>query len=146
MVRCLSLAIGQWTLSRTCRFVMTGSGSMDVLTLATMVGLYGCPARASDSSAGHAGAMLQARQNGRQLVVGVHSDEEICEHKGPTVMNLAERSVDLQVLLSRKLMISSQHCSCRGMPVVYACRPRCAICHLSPLDIPLWLPVCGTWR
>lgn len=37
--------------------------------------------------------MLQARQNGTELLVGIHSDEAILEHKGPTVMNLEERSV-----------------------------------------------------
>ncbi|KAH0612750.1 uncharacterized protein H6S33_009130 [Morchella sextelata] len=40
---------------------------------------------------GHAGAMLQAKQLGKYLIVGVHSDEEIMENKGPTVMNLRER-------------------------------------------------------
>ncbi|KAI9054146.1 hypothetical protein LZ554_001317 [Drepanopeziza brunnea f. sp. 'monogermtubi'] len=40
---------------------------------------------------GHAGAMLQARQLGSELVVGIHSDESILENKGPTVMNLEER-------------------------------------------------------
>ncbi|KAI1103174.1 hypothetical protein F4804DRAFT_342693 [Jackrogersella minutella] len=40
---------------------------------------------------GHAGAMLQARQLGTELYVGVHSDEDIFENKGPTVMNLRER-------------------------------------------------------
>ncbi|KAH8671254.1 cytidylyltransferase [Xylariales sp. PMI_506] len=40
---------------------------------------------------GHAGAMLQARQLGTELYVGVHSDEAILENKGPTVMNLQER-------------------------------------------------------
>ncbi|KAI1081385.1 cytidylyltransferase [Whalleya microplaca] len=40
---------------------------------------------------GHAGAMLQARQLGTELYVGVHSDESILENKGPTVMNLQER-------------------------------------------------------
>jgi len=42
---------------------------------------------------GHAGAMLQARRLGKELVVGVHSDEAILENKGPTVMTLKERSV-----------------------------------------------------
>ena len=42
---------------------------------------------------GHAGAILQARRLGRQLYVGVHSDEAILEHKGPPVMTLDERSV-----------------------------------------------------
>ncbi|KAI1941423.1 choline phosphate cytidylyltransferase [Ophidiomyces ophidiicola] len=40
---------------------------------------------------GHAGAILQARKLGKELLVGVHSDEEILENKGPTVMTLAER-------------------------------------------------------
>lgn len=42
---------------------------------------------------GHAGAMVQARQLGDELYVGVHSDEDILANKGPTVMTLAERSV-----------------------------------------------------
>ncbi|CAG8983720.1 hypothetical protein HYALB_00006289 [Hymenoscyphus albidus] len=40
---------------------------------------------------GHAGAMLQARQLGTELVVGIHSDKAILENKGPTVMTLEER-------------------------------------------------------
>ncbi|OAA66627.1 cytidylyltransferase [Niveomyces insectorum RCEF 264] len=40
---------------------------------------------------GHAGAIVQARQLGDELYVGVHSDEAILENKGPTVMNLRER-------------------------------------------------------
>jgi ethanolamine-phosphate cytidylyltransferase len=44
-------------------------------------------------SAGHAGAMLQARQLGKALYVGIHSDEAILENKGPTVMSLEERLV-----------------------------------------------------
>ncbi|RFU28678.1 hypothetical protein B7463_g7656, partial [Scytalidium lignicola] len=40
---------------------------------------------------GHAGAMLQARQLGNELYVGIHSDEAILENKGPTVMTLEER-------------------------------------------------------
>ncbi|KAF2399203.1 phosphoethanolamine [Trichodelitschia bisporula] len=40
---------------------------------------------------GHAGAMLQARRLGNELLVGIHSDEAIREHKGPTVMTLDER-------------------------------------------------------
>jgi ethanolamine-phosphate cytidylyltransferase len=35
--------------------------------------------------------MLQARQLGNELLVGVHSDEAILENKGPTVMRLDER-------------------------------------------------------
>ncbi|KAK2012186.1 cytidylyltransferase [Colletotrichum eremochloae] len=40
---------------------------------------------------GHAGAIVQARQLGSELYIGVHSDESILENKGPTVMNLQER-------------------------------------------------------
>ncbi|KAF3920363.1 hypothetical protein ABW20_dc0102005 [Dactylellina cionopaga] len=40
---------------------------------------------------GHAGAMLQAKQLGKFLAVGIHSDEDITANKGPTVMNLQER-------------------------------------------------------
>ncbi|CAI5756812.1 unnamed protein product [Candida verbasci] len=40
---------------------------------------------------GHAGAMLQARQLGKELYVGVHSDEEILNNKGPPVMTMDER-------------------------------------------------------
>ena len=36
--------------------------------------------------------MLQARRLGKELLVGIHSDEEILENKGPTVMTLKERS------------------------------------------------------
>lgn len=35
--------------------------------------------------------MLKARRLGRELYVGVHSDEDILHHKGPVVMRLAER-------------------------------------------------------
>lgn len=40
---------------------------------------------------GHAGAMLQARRLGKELFVGIHSDQAILENKGPTVMALDER-------------------------------------------------------
>ncbi|KAK1980349.1 cytidylyltransferase [Colletotrichum cereale] len=40
---------------------------------------------------GHAGAIVQARQLGSELYIGVHSDESILENKGPTVMNMQER-------------------------------------------------------
>jgi ethanolamine-phosphate cytidylyltransferase len=38
--------------------------------------------------------MLQARRLGKELIVGVHSDEEILENKGPPVMTLKERLVN----------------------------------------------------
>ena len=37
--------------------------------------------------------MLQARRLGKELIVGVHSDEDIMDNKGPTVMTLKERCV-----------------------------------------------------
>eukprot|EP01121_Diplochlamys_sp_Union-15-3_P020058 TRINITY_DN76_c0_g1_i2.p1 TRINITY_DN76_c0_g1~~TRINITY_DN76_c0_g1_i2.p1 ORF type:complete len:373 (-),score=75.71 TRINITY_DN76_c0_g1_i2:71-1189(-) len=40
---------------------------------------------------GHANALRQAKLLGDYLVVGVHSDEDILKHKGPTVMNEEER-------------------------------------------------------
>ena len=53
------------------------------------------------NSAGHAGAMLQARRLGLELLVGVHSDEEIMDNKGPTVMTLKERFVPFKFDLKR---------------------------------------------
>ena len=47
----------------------------------------------SPAYAGHAVAMLQVRRLGKYLLVGVHSDEEIMDNKGPTVMSLKGRSV-----------------------------------------------------
>jgi ethanolamine-phosphate cytidylyltransferase len=41
--------------------------------------------------------MLQARRLGKELVVGIHSDEEIMDNKGPTVMTLKERLVFLAI-------------------------------------------------
>ena len=70
---------------------------MDASILATMVFLLTnlllnlLPLKCSFS--GHAGAMLQARRLGKHLLVGVHSDADIMENKGPTVMSLKERSV-----------------------------------------------------
>lgn len=40
---------------------------------------------------GHANALRQAKQMGDELVVGVHSDEEIKKNKGPPVFTEAER-------------------------------------------------------
>lgn len=40
---------------------------------------------------GHAGAMMQARQHGDELYVGVHNDQDILVNKGPPVMKLDER-------------------------------------------------------
>lgn len=46
--------------------------------------------------------MLQARQLGKSLYVGIHSDEAILENKGPTVMSLEERLVALEYLELRQ--------------------------------------------
>lgn len=40
---------------------------------------------------GHANSLRQAKSLGDQLVVGVHSDQEIYRHKGPTVFTQTER-------------------------------------------------------
>ncbi|XP_071476700.1 ethanolamine-phosphate cytidylyltransferase-like [Diadema antillarum] len=40
---------------------------------------------------GHANSLRQAKQMGDYLIVGVHSDADIKEHKGPPVMNEEER-------------------------------------------------------
>lgn len=40
--------------------------------------------------------MMQARQLGTELVVGIHSDESILENKGPTVMTLQERTAAVE--------------------------------------------------
>ncbi|KAJ6437277.1 cytidyltransferase-like domain-containing protein [Purpureocillium lavendulum] len=42
---------------------------------------------------GHAGAMVQARQLGDELYVGVHSDEDILANKGPTRREPMERAL-----------------------------------------------------
>ncbi|TID16285.1 hypothetical protein CANINC_004187 [Pichia inconspicua] len=42
---------------------------------------------------GHAGAMMQARQQGDELYVGVHNDDDILINKGPPVMTLEERMI-----------------------------------------------------
>ena len=40
---------------------------------------------------GHANQMRQAKEMGQYLYVGVHSDKEIKNHKGPTVFTESER-------------------------------------------------------
>lgn len=45
--------------------------------------------------------MLQARRLGKKLLVGIHSDEEIMDNKGPTVMTLKERLVPLTIIKRR---------------------------------------------
>ncbi|KAL5345904.1 choline phosphate cytidylyltransferase [Pseudogymnoascus australis] len=57
----------------------------------SMAGSGWTGAGTSSTTVRHAGAMLQARQLGTELIVGIHSDEAILENKGPTVMTLQER-------------------------------------------------------
>jgi phosphopantetheine adenylyltransferase len=66
-------------------------GLMAAGTFSTMVRHSSLIPTPTDRNLGHAGAMLQARQLGMELVVGIHSDEAILENKGPTVMTLEER-------------------------------------------------------
>ena len=42
---------------------------------------------------GHANSLRQAKTMGDYLIVGVHSDQEITEHKGPPVFTEEERLV-----------------------------------------------------
>ena len=42
---------------------------------------------------GHANSLRQAKALGDYLIVGVHTDEEITEHKGPPVFTQEERFV-----------------------------------------------------
>lgn len=42
---------------------------------------------------GHCNALRQARQLGDQLIVGIHSDEDVTINKGPPVLNQDEREV-----------------------------------------------------
>lgn len=55
--------------------------------------------------------MLQARRLGKQLLVGVHSDEEIMQNKGPTVMTLKERL--LPTIRSFDIANAQRKCFCR---------------------------------
>ncbi|KAL7271187.1 choline phosphate cytidylyltransferase [Rhizina undulata] len=56
---------------------------------------------------GHAGAILQAKQLGKYLVVGVHSDAEILDNKGPTVMTLKERMAAVEACKWTNLAVPS---------------------------------------
>ena len=76
--------MGRWLL-RLFSSRFAGSLSLNLASLESLLAL------------GHAGAMLQARKLGKELLVGIHSDEEIMVNKGPTVMTLKERLVSLKV-------------------------------------------------
>ena len=73
------------------QFKMTEYGSMGASTSSITVRQLCFLSAGILTISGHAGVMLQARQLGKELYVGIHSDEDILEHKGPTVMNLQER-------------------------------------------------------
>jgi hypothetical protein len=93
----LSRASGQSILKKIRRYEKTESGWTDALTLLITVGLIQTIGRCCLTSApGHAGAMRQARQLGKELYAGIHSDEDILLNKGPAVMTLDERWVHRQ--------------------------------------------------
>lgn len=73
---------------------------MAVLTSSTMVSfidVYLIPQKRHNLTydTGHANAILQAKQLGSELYIGIHTDEEIQANKGPTVMNLQERAITI---------------------------------------------------
>jgi bifunctional ADP-heptose synthase (sugar kinase/adenylyltransferase) len=113
--RSLSMENGQFLLKTTSLSAKIASGLTDALTSATMVSTHTTHVHLPSPhphltwmqsgliEVGHAGAMLQARRLGKELLVGIHSDEEILENKGPTVMTLIERSVALKRRIMFKL-------------------------------------------
>ena len=60
---------------------------------------------------GHANQLRQAKQLGEQLVVGVHTDEEIATHKGPPVFNEEER---YKMVSYKETVLVVSHDSTRG--------------------------------
>lgn len=74
--------------------------------------------------------MVQARQLGDELYVGVHSDEDILANKGPTVMNLDERFV----------FSTTTHTHTHSSPLVSRGIPSA---DHSSLGWPLLMPVDG---
>ncbi|EGW33577.1 uncharacterized protein SPAPADRAFT_60920 [Spathaspora passalidarum NRRL Y-27907] len=72
---------------------------------------------------GHAGAILQARQLGRELYVGVHSDEEILHNKGPPVMRLDERLTAVSACKwSTKVIPSAPYVTSLDVMDEYGCK------------------------
>ena len=51
--------------------------------------------------------MLQAKQLGTELLVGIHSDEAILHNKGPTVMTLDERYDSYPYIRSKQPFLPS---------------------------------------
>ena len=70
--------------------------------------------------------MLQARRLGTDLLVGIHSDEDILLNKGPTVMSLKERFVALFWRRAAELTLGFEACLLlmlvAGLP--YLCHMR----------------------
>lgn len=89
--------------------------------------------------------MLQARRLGRELVVGVHSDQDIMDNKGPPVMTLKERWVDPNFAIAG-IADWKQDISRGGLPVVYQLRPLCPVRHCTSLDNALRLLLRSSWR
>ena len=96
---------------------------------------------------GHAGAMLQARKLGSELIVGIHSDEAILLNKGPTVMTLRERFVaSSEYFLNSRTEHHFKNRGCGRVPVVFKIDSSCSLCNLAPVDYPLWMSFCSPWR
>ncbi|KAL3963097.1 hypothetical protein ACCO45_000101 [Purpureocillium lilacinum] len=86
--------------------------------------------RQTPAQTGHAGAMVQARQLGDELYVGVHSDEDILANKGPTVMTLEERQAQTPRTRRHK-----------RLPLGHRVRQPRALRHGAALHLALRLPV-----
>lgn len=72
---------------------------------------------------GHAGAMLQARQLGRELYVGVHSDAEILHNKGPVVMKMDERLAAVNACKwSTRAVANAPYVTDPGFMAEYGCK------------------------
>ena len=85
--------------------------------------------------------MLQARRLGRELVVGVHSDEEIMDNKGPTVMTLVERLVLLAAVSVGLAEVAAQHRRRQCVSMGYQVYSLRTVRHLLAMDLPLWLSI-----
>lgn len=81
--------------------------------------------------------MLQARRLGKELLVGVHSDEEISDNKGPTVMTLAER------LVNQYSPTTSKQGSLCSLFALFALFFFCLKLLIRPEGLPLWMPADG---
>ena len=87
--------------------------------------------------------MLQARRLGKELVVGVHSDKEILDNKGPTVMSLEERfasPTDNQAILSLISYFKSRRR--RSLSMGEQICPARALRNFTPLGVALWMLLC----